>query len=141
VLWGDDMAKHPGNETLIQRLLEGKTYQEMADEFQCGIATIHAWLHAEEIAEESARARESSAEAWLDRGLAVIASSLQKTGDIDPSAARAYAQECARRAAIRNPRYRDNSKVEVTGKDGGPVQSSVTLEIIGVAPVPRETSG
>jgi hypothetical protein len=103
---------HPGNETLIQRLLEGKTYAEMAEEFGCGVATMHAWLHAEDIAERSARAREESAEAWLDRGLAAISSSMHKSGDVDPSAARAYAQECARRAAIRNPRFRESTKVD-----------------------------
>ena len=55
----------------------------------------------------------NSAEAWLDKGLAKIESSMSKSGDVDPSAARAYAQECARRAAIRNPIYKDKAQVDL----------------------------
>ena len=45
-----------------------------------------------------------------------IESSLSKSGDVDPTAARAYAQECARRAAIRNPKYREQRGVEHSGE-------------------------
>ena len=38
---------------------------------------------------------------------------MSKAGDIDPSAAKAYAQECARRAAIRNKAYRDRPENQV----------------------------
>jgi len=40
---------------------------------------------------------------------------MSKSGDIDPHAARAFAQECARRASIRNPQYRERTSVDVTG--------------------------
>jgi hypothetical protein len=75
-----------------------------------------------EIAERSARARSISAEAWLDRGLAAVESAMQKDGNVDATAAKAYAQECARRAAIRNPAYRDKIQQEISGPNGGPVQ-------------------
>lgn len=70
----------------------------------------------EDIAQRSARARADSAEAWLDKGLEVIESALRRDSGIDAQAARAYAQECARRAAVRNPAYRDkvDSTVRVT---------------------------
>ena len=50
---------------------------------------------------------------------------MSKKGDVDPSAARAYAQECARRAAIRNPKYRDKMTTEIQGKDGAPIELEV----------------
>ena len=58
----------------------------------------------------------------LDKGLAVIEASFPKgLGGIDASAARAYAQECARRAAIRNPQYREKRDNTLSVPDGGPV--------------------
>jgi hypothetical protein len=43
---------------------------------------------------------------------------LRRDSGIDSTAARAYAQECARRAAIRNPQYRDKVDVSVQRKAG-----------------------
>jgi hypothetical protein len=119
----------PADDLMIERLLEGKTYREMAAEFGCSISRLHYWLNEPQIAEQSARARLSSAEAWLDRGLAVIESALDKQGNVDASAARAYAQECARRAAIRNPSYRESSKTELTGPNGGPIRVATAADM------------
>jgi hypothetical protein len=55
--------------------------------------------------------------------LEAIESSMLKNSGVDPHAARAYAQECARRAAIRNPAYREKTGVEITGAKGGPIQT------------------
>lgn len=41
----------------------------------------------------------------------------------DSGAARALAQEYARRAAIRNPAYREKTGVEITGAAGGPIRT------------------
>lgn len=110
---------HPGDSVLIDRLLDGKTMSEMAQEFGCNTSTISRWLVAnDEISQASARAREESAEAWLDRGMSYLHAALHKDSGIDASAARALAQECARRAAIRNPRYRDGQNIGVTGNVG-----------------------
>lgn len=85
---------------IIRRVEQGETYQEIADALKVGTATVYRAIEAagEEAISAHARAREASAEAWLDRGLAVVESALSKEGGIDASAARAYAQECARRA-------------------------------------------
>lgn len=77
-----------------------------------------------------ARARLASAEAWLDRGLTVLHGALDKgPNSYDASAARAYAQECARRAAIRNPAYRDKADVTLANPPGETFKTvSVTPE-------------
>ena len=101
---------------IIQRIESGESYSDIARSLSVNVSTVWRWCEADdETAQRSARAREKSAESWLDRGLAVIESSLSKSGDVDPSAARAFAQECARRAAIRNPQYRDKQDVALSG--------------------------
>lgn len=118
-------------EDILNRIEGGESQSEIAETYGVHASTLSRFLNADENAQQSARARQSSAEAWLDKGLAVISSSLQRGGDVDPSAARAYAQECARRAAIRNPAYRDKVDTTVTGKDGGPVQfEKIVREIV-----------
>lgn len=119
--------KHPRTaidmEDVLQRVESGESYLDIADALGISRSLLHIRLEeTPEILALSARAKEKSAEAWLDKGLAVIASSLSKNGDIDASAARAYAQECARRAAIRNPRYRDKVDQTLSAPDGGPVR-------------------
>ena len=48
----------------------------------------------------------------------------------DLARARIVAQECARRAAIRNPAYRESSKTELTGANGGPVAFQAVERLI-----------
>lgn len=108
----------PSQETLTERLLDGKTYREIALEFGVSVGTVFNWLNAEDMIEHSARARELSAEAWLDRGLGYLESALSKESGLDAGAARALAQECARRAAIRNPKYRESQKVDLEHSGG-----------------------
>jgi transcriptional regulator with XRE-family HTH domain len=110
-------------DAVLDRIMGGDSQAEIARDIGLSPARLSELLSANaEIAERSARARSISAEAWLDRGLAVIESSLKKEDGIDASAAKAYAQECARRAAIRNPAYRDKIQQEISGPNGGPVQ-------------------
>ena len=123
------MAKprHPGAKTLnaadiLLRIEQGDSYMQIASDLGCSRATIYDALSlADPSGDNSARAQAKSAEAWLDKGLAAISSALSKSGDVDASAARAYAQECARRAAIRNPAYRDKQDHTVSAPGGGPV--------------------
>lgn len=111
---------------VLDRIMDGESQAEIARSIGLSPARISELLSANaEIAERSARARSISAEAWLDRGLAVIESSLKKEDGIDASAAKAYAQECARRAAIRNPAYSDKQRHEVTGADGGAMKFEI----------------
>jgi transcriptional regulator with XRE-family HTH domain len=122
-------------DAILTDIEAGKSQADIAAELGIGVATLSTFLNRDENAERSARARQSSAEAWLDKGLAVISSSLSRSGDVDPSAARAYAQECARRAAIRNPAYRDKVDQTVSGPNGGPVTFA---EVAFIRPPKRE---
>ena len=128
-------------ESVLERIYAGESQADIAASLGISPARLSVFLNQdEETAKRSARAREESAEGWLDKGLAVIQSALDKEGGIDAGAARAYAQECARRAAIRNPRYRESNKTELTGPNGGPVQISEVRRTI-VDPKPSDGSG
>ena len=85
---------------------------------------------SDEIKLRSARARERSAEAWLDRGLETLEKALDKESGMDASAARAYEQACARRAALRNPLYREKQALEHSGPNGGPVAFQAVERLI-----------
>lgn len=111
---------------ILERISSGESQAEISRSIGLSPARLSEILNAnEEISERSARARSISAEAWLDRGLAAIESAMDKTGSVDASAAKAYAQECARRAAIRNPQYSDKQRHEVTGADGGAMKFEI----------------
>ena len=110
-------------DAVLDRIMNGESQAEIARDLGITPGRLSQLLgEDEEIAKRSARARSISAEAWLDRGLAAVESAMDKTGNVDASAAKAYAQECARRAAIRNPQYRDKVQQEISGPNGGPVQ-------------------
>ena len=111
---------------VLDRIMDGESQAEIARSLGITPGRLSQLLSAdEEIAKRSAFARSMSAEAWLDRGLEAVASAMDKTGNIDASAARAFAQECARRAAIRNPAYSDKQRHEVTGADGGAMKFEI----------------
>ena len=120
--------ERPPLETIIARIRDGKTYREIGAEFGVSHSTIVNWLSDND---QSARAKEAalldSAEAWLDRGIDYLESALSKESGIDPSAARALAQECARRAAVRNPKYRDKSETTLKGDAENPVMVRLTF--------------
>ena len=105
-----------GIDAICARIENGETFSEIAKSVGCDISVVSRWLSSDETRYQlSARARALSAEAWLDRGLDPLRQALDKGGNIDAAAARAYAQECARRAALRNPAYREKSEVKHSG--------------------------
>lgn len=123
-----DKLNTVGIDVICERIEAGETQREIARDLAISVGVLNTWLGStEDYAEQSARARSLSAEAWLDRGLECVGSALNKHGNVDASAARAYAQECARRAAVRNPAYRD--KVEVDAKHSGEI-NIITRTII-----------
>src|SRR5205823_5365885 len=104
-----------GLEGICSRIEQGHSMTEIAESLGTDVSQLCRYLdRSEQAIQRSARAMRRSAEAWLDRGLRAVQDALDKKGNIDPSAARAYAQECARRAAVRNPAYRERAGVELT---------------------------
>lgn len=68
----------------------------------------------------------------MDRGIEPLQEALSKDSRIDATAARAYEQACARRAALRNPKYVEKTAHEHSGE----MKHSLCLE---VPPLPYET--
>lgn len=108
---------------ILERIEQGESMRQIANDLGVNVSTVSRWLDADE--QRSARAMRRSAEAWLDRGLGAIEQAMNRSSGIDPTAARAYAQECARRAAIRNPHYREQQSVQHVGADGGAIRVDV----------------
>ena len=103
-------------ETILERIEQGESMREIAHSIGVNVSTVSRWLDSDpQTEQQSARAMSRSAEAWLDRGLQAVQDAMPRASGIDSSAARAYAQECARRAAIRNPQYREQQAVTHTG--------------------------
>ncbi len=110
-----DALEEIGIKAIAGRIEAGETISEISRSVGVSFGTLSTWLRSSDNADVSARAREASAEAWLGRGLETIASALDKEGGIDASAAKAYAQECARRAALRNPKYIEKTAHDISG--------------------------
>jgi transcriptional regulator with XRE-family HTH domain len=95
-----------GIEEITSRIEAGESQRSIAQDIGCDVATLNRWLHADP--QRSARAKQAmseSAEAWLDNGLRYLLEAPADMAEI--GRAKALAQECARRAAVRNPAYRD----------------------------------
>jgi len=112
---------------VLDRIESGESQAEIAESLGVSPPTLCRWLKSDEsTAKRSAQAREESAEAWLDKGLGVLSKALYKDAGMDAGAARAYAQECARRAAIRNPKY--SEKMAIGGAEGlPPIKTEMSL--------------
>lgn len=111
-----------GIEAVCLRVEAGETQRELAASIGVGIGTLVAWLHLPEHEKRYEQAKLASAEAFLDLGFEAVKAALPKSSKTDATAARAFAQECARRAALRNPRYVEKTAHEHSGPNGGPMQ-------------------
>jgi transcriptional regulator with XRE-family HTH domain len=105
---------------VIDMITSGRTQAEIARELGVNVATLNKWLHSDP--KRSARAKTAmaaSAEALLDRAHDGL---LEAPSDASEIARwRALEQHYARRAAIRNPMYRERTGVEVSGDQHNPV--------------------
>ena len=103
---------------------------EIANELGCNVGTLSRWLRLD--AQRSARAdivMSESAESWLDRGLQALTEAASDNAEIQR--ARAIEQHCARRAAVRNPAYRD--RVDVSLRKPSDYVDMTTAELIALA--------
>ncbi len=115
-------------EDVLKRIENGESQADIAAAYGVDAAIISRLLNKDDdISQRSARAREASAEAWLDKGYQNI---MDATDAVGVAKARLIAQECARRAAIRNPAYRDKQQLEHSGPNGGAIPTSLTVEFV-----------
>lgn len=118
---------------VLEQIVEGESQKDIATSLNRSAGCVSLWLMRDEATIiRSEHARKCSAEAWLDKGLQAVYDAMSdpayKGTGTDSGAARAYAQECARRAAIRNPAYREktDATLALTGANGGPVRTMAT---------------
>ena len=91
---------------ILAEIRDGKTHREIAKRLKISHSTLCDWLAKPDVSDLSARAMLDSAEAWLDRGLEAV--------ELTPDANRGryIAQECARRAGLRNRYYRERMAID-----------------------------
>lgn len=124
-----DQVSEAWIEEALELVESGRSYEAIAQKLGMSARTLIRKLDALPDSAH-ARARSNSAELWMERGLEPLERALDKGSSVDVQAARAYAQECARRAALRNPAYRESSKTELTGANGGPVAFQAVERLI-----------
>ena len=112
---------------ILEQIREGKSHREICRGLGIGHGTLCGWLSQPAYTEHSARAMLDSAEAWLDRGLDAI------ENNEDAHRGRYIAQECARRAGIRNMHYRE--RVGIDAKLSG----NITIQLVNFADLPTDT--
>ena len=117
-------SKQPDDMSEILALIrDGKSHKEISKGLGVSHSTLCGWLSQPEHFDQSARAMLASAEAWLDRGLDAI------ENNEDAHRGRYIAQECARRAGIRNMHYRE--RVGIDAKMSG----NITIQLVNFADV------
>lgn len=125
-----------GIDALCERIESGETYREMAADIGVSVGLLTKWLTNDAHREQSARALNNSAESWLDRGLHALntADGSDARLGAEITRARAIAQECARRAAIRNPKYSERHTVQHADADG----NNLTVQIVQFGELPKK---
>ena len=130
-----------GIEEVCARVLAGDTITDIVKGCGVSLCTFYSWVEREENKEAFARAKEKSAESWLDKGLKPLEEALYKDSGIDASAAKAYAQECARRAALRNMKYVDKTAHTISGDENGAPVKIERIERVIVNPINTDSGG
>jgi len=106
-----------GIDHILDLIYAGQSQTEIARNLNISVASLNGYIHSRP--EWSARAKQvyqESAESWIDRGHAYLVEAASDNAEIQR--ARALEQHCARRAAIRNPRYRDKVDVQHSRQQG-----------------------
>lgn len=115
-------------EAVIEYGKAGKSVAWMAAELGVHKDTLYEWAKVHpDFSDAFTRAKLESQRWWEDRGQ----EALEKPGF--------NSSVWAKSMAARFPEdWRDNSKTEITGANGGPVSHSLTVEFVGVDPVPGQ---
>jgi hypothetical protein len=107
--------------TVVELGALGKSKAQMAAALGCDRASIDRWCNEhEEFCSAIARARDLAMAWWEDQGQLGMWQS--------PEGEKLNPQLWSRSMAARFPDdYRENNKVELTGKNGGPLQTQVLI--------------
>lgn len=108
-------------DTVVELGALGKSKAQMAAALGCDRASIDRWCDEhEEFCSAIARARDLAMAWWEDQG--------QQGMWQSPEGEKLNPQLWSRSMAARFPDdYRESNKVELTGKNGGPMQASVII--------------
>lgn len=114
-------------DTIIEMIIDGKTYRQIAKHFEVGLGTLHTFLT---YTEHSARAREAliiSANSYADKAEEILQEAEGTKEEL--MRARELAQHYRWKASKRNGIvYGDKQQLEHTGKDGKDLFNGMTDE-------------
>jgi transposase-like protein len=115
----DYMPEHC--EAVIALGKQGKSYTQIAVNLDIAKSTLYLWAEQhKEFSDALTRARECAQDWWESKG--------QEGLDADKFNASVWAKSMSCRFP---DDYSDKNKVELTGKDGGAIQTTVTVEFVG----------
>lgn len=111
------MASTLNIDSLIDDIIEGLTYRQMAAKYECSLGTIHNFLSKDEHSARANEARQASADGYADKAEQVL---IDAPADrIELQRARELAHHYRWKASKRNPKnYGDKleTKNEHTGE-------------------------
>jgi len=113
-------------ERVIEWGKQGKSVTWMAAELDVSRDTIYQWIAVNpEFSDAITRAKAKAQRWWEDAGQNGMLAPGFNAGVYTKSMAARFPED-----------WRDNSKVELTGANGGPVQQALTIEFVDASPVP-----
>ena len=111
---------------LIDMIIEGKTFRDMAAHFGVNIATVHNFLALKENAERAGTALNLSADSYADKAEETLITA--PSDSVEITRARELAQHYRWKASKRSPR-RYGDKLDLTS-DGDKLQSVAPQVIV-----------
>lgn len=114
------MAKTLNIDSLVEDIIEGLTYRDMAKKYGCALSTIHAHLSKPEHSARANEARQISADGYADMAEQVLKEA--PADKFELQRARELAHHYRWKAAKRNPKtYSEKVQQEVTVKEEQPL--------------------
>lgn len=118
-----------GVDGLLERVANGDSLQQIGASLGMSRMAVSEYLDRFADSGAYARARKDAAEAWAERAWQCLQLRDEEIDMPRVNLARHKEAHCMKRAAIADARYSDKASVELTGANGGPIQSASLVTV------------
>ena len=116
-------------ETIIELIIDGKSFRSIADELNVKLSTLHDFASKPEHIARVSLALEISAQTFDEKAESILINA--EASAYEMQRARELAQHYRWKASKRSPKkYGEKISQELTGKDGKDLNTSIQIEII-----------
>lgn len=116
---------------LVERICEmvsiGETIRQIADDVGVSVGTVLNWVSMPEHVERYARARDTASDIFEAEIIEAALASSPETASADKVKIDALKWVAARRSP---KKYGDRVQAEVTGRDGSPLLTGISIELV-----------